>query len=152
MLKYSWLGDFDKDMIKLTKENRIFDQRMGDLRLMKDPEQTIVFYRNGLLFAFNFSPDQSLTNVLVPIPNNADYEVVLCSDDGKYGGYNQVEHMTYPSKKFDGQNYVELYIPARTAIVLKEGKIKPEPVELTVTKKKTSKKSGKKAGKKNVPK
>ena len=152
MLKYSWLGDFDKDMIKLTKEKRIFDQRMGDLRLMKDPEQTIVFYRNGLLFAFNFSPNQSLTNVLVPIPNDADYEVVLCSDDGKYGGYNQVEHMTYPSKKFDGQNYVELYIPARTAIVLKEGKIKPEPVELTVTKKKTSKKSGKKAGKKNVPK
>ena len=152
MLKYSWLGDFDKDMIKLTKENRIFDQRMGDLRLMKDPEQTIVFYRNGLLFAFNFSPNQSLTNVLVPIPNDADYEVVLCSDDGKYGGYNQVEHMTYPSKKFDGQNYVELYIPARTAIVLKEGKIKPEPIELTVTKKKTSKKSGKKAGKKNVPK
>ena len=81
-----------------------------------------------LLFALNFSPSQSLTNVLVPVRNNADYEVVLSSDDEKYGGQNLVEHITYSTKKFDGQNYVELYLPARTAIVLKET-IKPEPKE-----------------------
>ncbi len=122
-LKYSWLGDFDKAMIKLAKENRIFDQRMADLCLLKEPEQTIVFYRHGLLFAFNFSPSQSLTNVLVPVPHNADYTIALCSDDGEYGGNDLVEHMTYPVKKFDGQYFVELYIPARTAVVLKEGDI-----------------------------
>ena len=124
-LKYGWLGDFDKDMIHLTKSKRIFDQRMGDLCLLKNPEQTIVFYRNGLLFAFNFSPDTSLTNVLVPVPNNADYTVALCSDDKKYGGYDQVSHMIYPVKLFDGKYYIELYIPARTAIVLEEGSIQP---------------------------
>ncbi len=123
-LKYGWLGDFDKDMIKLSKDKRIFDQQMADLCLMKDPEQTIVFYRHGLLFAFNFSPNQSLTNVLVPVPHYADYTVALCSDDAKYGGNDLVAHMTYHVKKFDGQNYVELYLPARTAIVLKEGKIR----------------------------
>ena len=120
-LKYGWLGDFDKDMIKLTKTHRIFEQKMADLLLLKDPEQTIVFYRKGFVFAFNFSPGTSLTNVLVPVPNNADYTVALCSDDGKYGGNDLVAHITYPAKKFDGQNYIELYIPARTAIVLKEG-------------------------------
>ena len=41
MLKYQWLGDFDEDMVHLTKENRIFDQRMADLLLMKAPEQTL---------------------------------------------------------------------------------------------------------------
>ena len=123
-LKYQWLGDFDEDVIKLTKKKDIFSQRMADLRLMKAPEQTVVFYRNGLLFAFNFHPTNSLTNVLVPVLNNADYTVALCSDDVKYGGQGLVEHIKYPVKKFDDQYFVELYIPARTAIVLKEGRIR----------------------------
>ena len=33
--------------------------------------------------------------------------------------------MTYPIKEFDGVRYAELYIPARTAIVLQEVKEKP---------------------------
>ena len=124
LLKYQWLGDFDEDVIKLTKKKDIFSQRMADLRLMKAPEQTVVFYRNGLLFAFNFHPTNSLTNVLVLVLNNADYTVALCSDDVKYGGQGLVEHIKYPVKKFDDQYFVELYIPARTAIVLKEGRIR----------------------------
>jgi hypothetical protein len=58
------------------------------------------------------------------VPNNADYTVKLCSDDEKYGGQNLVEYMTYPAKEFDGKFYVELYLPARTAVVLKEGRIR----------------------------
>ena len=123
-LKYQWLGDFDQDMIALAKRNDLFEQRMADLRLLKEPEKTIVFYRKGLLFAFNFHPDKSLTNVLVPVPGNADYTVKISSDDEKYGGQNLVEHMVYPAKEFDGKFYVELYLPARTAVVLKEGKIR----------------------------
>ncbi len=119
MLKYRWLGDFDKDMVCLTKKYHIFDQIMPDLLLLKNPEQTIVFYRNGLIFAFNFSPNNSLTNVLVPIFEEKNYEIALCSDDFCYGGNGLVHHITYSSKKFDGRNYVELYLPARTAIVLK---------------------------------
>ena len=123
-LKYQWLGDFDHDMVTLTKRHKIFTQKMADLRLMKAPEQTIAFSRKGLLFAFNFSPSQSLTNVLVPVPNDADYEVKLCTDDAAYGGQGLVEHITYPAKAFDGQYFIELYLPARTAVVLKEGKIR----------------------------
>ena len=48
------------------------------------------------------------------------------SDDEKYGGFSQIAHQTYPVKEFDGQRYVELYIPARTAIVLKETKEAPK--------------------------
>ena len=126
MLKYQWLNDFDQDMIKLTQENDMFAQRMGDLRLMKGPEQTIVFSRNGLLFAFNFHSSYSLTNVLVPVHNKAKYTVELCSDDWKYGGFGQVAHQDYFTKTFNGQEYVELYLPARTCVVLKEHKILQE--------------------------
>ena len=100
------------------------------LTQIKEPEKVIVFYRNGLLFAFNFNTTQSFTNILVPVHNNADYTLELSSDDEQYGGQELVKHMTYHSKKFDGKYYVELYLPARTAIVLKEGEIHEEPAEV----------------------
>ncbi len=133
-LKYQWLGNFDRDMVKITKKNNMFAQRMADLCLLKEPEKVIVFYRHGLLFAFNFNTTQSLTNVLVPVPAKADYELKMSTDDTEYGGNGLVEHMKYPVKEFDGQNYIELYLPARTAMVFKEGKVKAAKVKATKTK------------------
>ena len=126
MLKYQWLGDFDEDMVHLTKENRIFDQRMADLLLMKAPEQTLAYYRHGLVFVFNFHFGNSLNNVLVPVRQPGEYTVVLSTDDEKYGGFGNVAEKTYATKRFDGRDYIELYIPARTGFVLKEKVILPE--------------------------
>ncbi|MBQ8851995.1 MAG: alpha amylase C-terminal domain-containing protein, partial [Oscillibacter sp.] len=60
----------------------------------------------------------------VPVPTLTDYELEISSDDEKYGGQGLVAHMTYHAKEFDGKYYVELYLPARTAVVLKEKKHK----------------------------
>ena len=126
-LKYQWLGAFDRDVVHLIKENKMFDQRMGDLRLLKEPEKVIVFNRNGLMFAFNFNTSQSYTDILVPVPNGNEYVLVLSSEDEAYGGHGLVKHMTYHAKQFDGKWYVELYLPARTAVVLKEVKVEAAP-------------------------
>ena len=146
-LKYQWLNDFDEDMVKLTKDADMFAQRMGDLRLMKGPEQTMVFSRGGLLFAFNFHYARSLTNVLVPVSRKAKYTVELSSDDEKYGGWDQIAHQDYFTKTFDGQEYVELYLPARTCVVFKEHPILEEekPAKKPAAKKTAAKKTAKKA-------
>ena len=128
-LKYEWLNEFDKDMVALTKENNMFNQRMADMMLMKGPEQTCAFYRNGLMFVFNFHFANSLNNVLVPVHQPGEYTVVLSSDDKKYGGFENVKVQTYSTKAFDGKHYIELYIPARTCFVLKEKVILPGDVE-----------------------
>ena len=128
-LKYQWLGDFDEDMINLAKENTLFTQQMGDLLYSREDAKILVFYRHGLLFAFNFHPDNSMANILIPVHQPGEYKVVLSTDDEKYGGWDRIEHMTYPTKVFDGKNFVELYLPARTAVVLKEKVILPEPKE-----------------------
>ena len=128
-LKYQWLGDFDEDMINLAKNNDLFTQQMGDLMLNKEREQILVFYRHGLLFAFNFNPDQSMANILVPVHQPGEYSVALSTDDEKYGGWDRIEHMTYPTKMFDGKHYVELYLPARTGVVLKELVILPSDIK-----------------------
>ncbi len=123
-LKYEWLGDFDRDMVRITKRNHMFNQDMADLCLLKNPEQVIVFYRKGLLFAFNFNATESFTNVLVPVPNKATYTVEMSSDDEIYGGQGNVERAYYPTKTFEGKEYVELYLPARTGTILKERGVK----------------------------
>ena len=119
-LKYEWLDKFDKDLVKVTKDSKMFEQKMADQLLMKGPEQTIVFGRKDLMFALNFHYAHSLKDVLVPIREKADYEVVMCSDDKAYGGQDLVKHMVYEAKTFDDQHFIQLYIPARTAIILKE--------------------------------
>ena len=120
-LKYQWLNDFDHDMVHTCKNHKIFQQQMANLMLMKAPEQTLCFARMDLFFAFNFHPSNSLQNVLVPVYSNSkEFVVEFTSDDEKYGGFNQIEHQIYPVKEFNGQRFVELYIPARTAIVLRE--------------------------------
>ena len=128
-LKYEWLGQFDEDMVHLAKEANLFDQRMGNLRLIDSTRQVIVFYRSGLLFALNFSPCNSYTDVEISLPDIADYEVAMCSDDAKYGGNDLVAHMKYPAQvDKEGNSTIKLYLPARTAVVLKELK-RPEEAE-----------------------
>ncbi len=119
-LKYRYLYEFDKDMIELCKSSHIFKQGMPHMMLDKRPEKMIAFYRQGLLFAFNFNGTLSLNNLLIPVPHIGEYTVELSTDDYKYGGYGQVYHMTYQTKSFDGVHYIELYLPARTAVVFKE--------------------------------
>lgn len=128
-LKYEWLGQFDEDMVHLAKEANLFDQRMGNLRLIDSTRQVIVFYRSGLLFALNFSPCNSYTDVEISLPDIADYEVAICSDDAKYGGNDLVAHMKYPAQvDKEGNSTIKLYLPARTAVVLKELK-RPKEAE-----------------------
>jgi hypothetical protein len=87
----------------------------------------LCFARCDLFFVFNFHATNSLEQVLIPVyPDTKKLIVEFSSDDEKYGGFGQVQHMTYPAKEFDGVRYVELYIPARTTIVLREEK---EPVK-----------------------
>jgi 1,4-alpha-glucan branching enzyme len=152
LLKYQWLNDFDHDMIHLAKDHHIFNQRMANLQLMKAPEQTLCFARCDLFFVFNFHSTNSLEHVLVPVyPDSQEFTVEFTSDDEKYGGFSQIAHQTYPVKEFEGKRYVELYIPARTAIVLREKKEDPKPVKKT-TRKKAEKVEGEEAPKKTTRK
>ena len=107
---------------------------------MKAPEQMLCFARTDLFFVFNFHSTNSLQNVLIPVyPDTKELTVMMSSDDWKYGGFGNVAHQTYEVKEFDGVRYVELYIPARTAIILKETKEELKPVKKTARKRTTKK-------------
>jgi hypothetical protein len=71
------------------------------------------------LFAFNFHATQSYTDVTIPVPKAGVYTVALCSDDFCFGGDGRVAHMDYASRRMWGKARVSLYLPARTAVVLR---------------------------------
>lgn len=118
-LKYQYLTAFDRAMLAAARDNQWFAQWMPDLRLLSPAEQVLAFERNGLLFAFNFSPNHSYPNCLIPVSYGKDYHIVLSSDDAAFGGQDRIAHIPYPAWGGEkGGNCLRLYLPARTAVVL----------------------------------
>ena len=155
-LKYQWLADFDEDMIALAKSADLFKTRFGDLRLNDPAKKILVFYRQGLMFAFNFNPSQSFTDVKVSLPHIADYTVALNTDDEKYGGQSLIGSAAYPAAVDEkGNSTISLYLPARSAVVLKEGPIReaaPKPKKARAPKKAAAEKAEETAKAEKEPK
>ncbi|MCD4790417.1 MAG: 1,4-alpha-glucan-branching enzyme, partial [Bacteroidales bacterium] len=53
-LKYRYLAAFDREMIRVIKENRIMFSMFAQQLNMDDWNKTIIFERNNLIFIFNF--------------------------------------------------------------------------------------------------
>ena len=118
-LKYRALYDFDRDMIAAAKEYHLFDQGWPDLKWIHEDDHILAFERGGLLFVFNFSPDRSYTDYMIPVSRGVDYRVLFSSDDYCYNGYGRVSRDPVSAwvPGVEGNN-VRLYLPARTTIVL----------------------------------
>lgn len=83
------------------------------------------YTRGDLLFVFNFSPDKSFADYGFLVKEGS-YRVVLNTDSDAFGGNNltddSVEHFTISDSLYAKQHkgWLKLYIPARTAVVLKK--------------------------------
>ena len=92
-----------------------------------DLDQILAFSRNDLLFVFNFSPSRSFSDYGFLVPNGV-YNVVLNTDSWEYGGFGfvdeNVKHATLadPLYEKEGKGWLKLYIPARSALVLRKKK------------------------------
>ncbi len=122
-LKYHWLYDFDKEMIQLIRDHKLLTVPAVDLIVENNPDKVLAYHRGLFLFVFNFNPSQSFTDYGIPL-GPGKYNIVLNSDSGRFGGYGRVEedfpYYTIPSGGITSQHYLRLYLPARTALVLKK--------------------------------
>ncbi len=90
-----------------------------------DGDQILAYSRGDLLFVFNFSPNRSYTDYGFIVPEGS-YEVVLNTDSSLYGGHDladdSVRHFTNfdPIYAQDHKGWLKLYVPARSAVVLKK--------------------------------
>ena len=123
-LKYKYLNAFDNAMVELIGGTYNF-QALPVVKLWeKDDDQVLAFRRGNLVFVFNFSPSRSFTDYGV-LTEPGEYNVVLSSDSPRFGGYRntdeRVAHFTVPDPLYSplGLGWLKLYLPARSAQVLK---------------------------------
>ena len=124
-LCYHWLGDFDREMIKAIKSVDKFEKTPVQEIWVNEGDQIMAFMRGNLIFVFNWSPARSFTDYGFLVPKGS-YNVVLNSDSKDFGGFgfadDSITHFTNddPMYEGDGKGWLKLYIPARSAVVLRK--------------------------------
>lgn len=119
-LRYHHLLDFDKAMISLIKSNRLLSKKAVD-RWIDNGDKTMIYSKGDLVFAFNFNPKNSFEGYFIETAKLGKFEVVLSSDDKRFGGFDRVDtSYIYTAKKMaDGRIGFLCYLPSRTAVVFK---------------------------------
>jgi 1,4-alpha-glucan branching enzyme len=130
-LCYHYLGDFDKKMIHLIAQTAsIQDSKITEI-WHDDGDQVLAFQRKTLIFVFNFNPTKSFTDYGFLV-GEGSYDVVLNTDDKEFGGFglndDSVRHFTNHDSLYskDRKGWLKLYLPARSAIVLKKTRKEPQ--------------------------
>ena len=107
----------------MINENKLLTISSVDFVFENKPDNVLAFHRGLFLFVFNFNPTQSFTDYGMPL-GKGKYKVVLSTDSGNFGGHDRVDtdisYYTLSGSDLTGQQYLKLYLPARTALVLKK--------------------------------
>lgn len=124
-LCYHLLGDFDRKMLEVITSEKKFNETPIQEIWHNDGDQILAFSRGELVFVFNFSPSHSYSDYGFLVPEGS-YNVVLNTDAREFGGFgfadDTVEHFTNsdPLYEKDHKGWLKLYIPARSAVVLRK--------------------------------
>ena len=119
-LKYQYLNNFDREMIRIIKEHKILSSLFGNQLNMDENNKTIVFERNHLIFVFNFHPANSIPGYLFPVPRPGEYHLILNSDDRQFGGHGRIDDSTRFITQNEGSTpLLSIYNTNRTALVFK---------------------------------
>ena len=123
-LLFKALGDFDVAMLKATRIRSPGDP----VRLCaNDGDKVLAFWRDGRVYVFNFNATKSFTDYGVMVPPGHAFRLVLDTDEVRFGGQGRLapRQVFAPDPVVIGHeqvDYIRLYLPARTALVLERMK------------------------------
>ncbi len=121
-LKYHYLGDFDKAAVSLVKKHDLLQTDCEPVKI-DEYDNIIAFRRKDFLFVFNFHPVSSYTGYGLAV-DQGKYQCMLSTDESRFGGYDlvnmQTVHRTGVERSFGLKQRLDLYLPARSALVLKK--------------------------------
>ena len=121
---YNALGEFDRAMIALINSVSEFNETPVQQLWSKEDDQVLAYQRGDLVFVFNFNGSKSFTDYGI-LADKGSYKIVLNTDESIFGGFDlideSIDHITLPDPtETSGKEWLKLYIPARTAFVLKK--------------------------------
>ena len=114
-------------MLKIIKKQKHFEKQPVQEICHNDGDQVFAYQRGDLLFFFNFSPTRSYCGYGFMVKQGS-YEYLLNTDDVSFGGNgfndDKLTHLTNYDNVLarDNKGWLQLYLPARTACVLKKVK------------------------------
>ena len=120
-LRYSRLLQFTSDLLK--KCNISLDGNYAELVHKHESDGVIAYKRGGLLYVVNINPTVSFTDYGISA-EKGQWEVVLNTDAKIYDGHGRMpDNLSLESELCeDGNCRIKLYLPSKTALVLKRKK------------------------------
>ena len=122
-LKYQWLANFDRAMLKFSRKYRVLNKTDTTCLWIDQPGKIIAFSKGELIYVFNFNPQHSPTDFFLPVHTvgSGRYKVVFSTDDINFGGMDRIskDYVYYTRQDPKKGLGFEIYIPCRTAVVFK---------------------------------
>ena len=121
-LRFKALGDFDEAMLNVV--HRLVKKGTPIRLVANDADKILAFVRDDLLAVFNFNPTRSFTDYGILVPPATTWTPVLDTDEVRFGGQGRLAtDIVYAPvlvpEKGELVQQIKLYLPARTALVLK---------------------------------
>lgn len=121
-LRFKPLADFDETMLAALAKG--LKAAKPEQLLANEPDKVLAFVRGDLMFVFNFHPTQSYSDYGVMVPPATKWKHLFDSDEERFGGQGRIASgQSYDPVLVPYQNelvqQIRLYLPARTATVLK---------------------------------
>ena len=120
LLRYKFLNEFDRKMQWTEEKYGWLHSPQAYVSLKNESDKVLAFERAGLLWIFNFSP-KSYTDYRVGVEAPGVYRIVIDSDAQEFGGFGRnVKETRFFTTDFswnNRKNFVQVYIPTRTALV-----------------------------------
>lgn len=122
-LRYHFLADFDREMIRIVKEYNILSTGYARQLNMDEANKCIIYERGGLVFLFNFHTANSIPGYEFTVPHDGTYGILLDSDSKLFGGHSRVDDQTLHHAVYNTDLNcfrLKIYLPNRTVLILKK--------------------------------
>jgi 1,4-alpha-glucan branching enzyme len=117
-LRFGELAEFDRALLKLLAAGDLYNYPVQTVRI-DESGMIIAFERGGYWFFFNFHPERSYEDYETEVLRGS-YEMILDSDAAEFGGFARRQPgQEFFSMERNSGEVISLYLPCRTALVLK---------------------------------
>ncbi|MDD6252934.1 MAG: alpha-amylase family glycosyl hydrolase [Candidatus Cryptobacteroides sp.] len=113
-LRYKYLMNFDRDMIKLFKSEGLLEASPEPV-IADEAKKVLIFRRKSFIFAFCFSPSSSYPDYSFPAPEG-DWKLVFDSDEKEYDGFSRLRE----GELHHSDGRMSVYLPSRCVLVFKK--------------------------------
>ena len=108
-LRYHWLSDFDREMMRGFGAAIYWKFRKFTWRFDNKMDKILSFQRGDFLMVFNFNPTQSFTDYGIPL-EPSKYKILFNTDEGRFGGQERIDKkMIYYTRPAGGNEQPALF-------------------------------------------